>query len=397
MSYEGRITQHLSYTSNNLNLMGKKLTLYLAVLLITIPVAGVVSIENLKKISVAETILWDTTLSPDGMKIAYVAYDSERNQQIFVIDIDGSNKTKITTDPFKKWGLAWGPEKIAYVSFGKDGVDKIFIINPDGSDKKQLILDNTTQGNPAEDKPPAWAAPSWSSDGEFLVYTSLDEMANPKVYMVNANGTGKRLVFKDTFKQWSPSISPDGKNIVYVSYNDKLREELFIVDVEGKAKRQLTSDEIKKNNPFWGPDGVITYISYESTTLPNEKIFAINQDGTDRRLFVDSDYKQRSPSWSLEGRKFAYAAIDIAGIVKIAVGDVAGLQVVTPTPTAVPTATATPAVIETLLPTPTPAETPIAAEEPTVLKVVLTLLLVIAIIVIVMLAFLVISDIFFKK
>jgi len=56
-----------------------------------------------------------------------------------------------------------------------------------------------------------------------------------------------------------------------------------------------------------------------------EKIFAINQDGTNLRLFNDGDYKQRSPSFSSDGRKFAYAAIDVSGNVKIAVGDVTGI------------------------------------------------------------------------
>lgn len=374
-----------------------KLSLFGAcfIILLIITGAGAITIENLRKLDIPETTLWDPVLSPDGTRIAFVAYDSDRNQQIFVINLDGSGKKKLTDDIYKKWGIAWGIDKIAYVSFGKDGLEKISVMNPDGTDNIRLISDNTRQGNPPEREYPPWAAPSWSPDGKTLLYTSLDEMANSKMYVVNADGTGKRQVFtNDTFKQWSPSWSPDGKNIVYVSYNNLFREELFIIDAAGTAKRQLTSDELKKNNPVWGPEGTITYISYENKTSHSEKIFAINKDGTNRRLFVDSDYSQRSPIFSHDGKKFAYAAIDKSGVLKIAVGDTVGISVSpTPTPSVTPTVTGQPEPSKT-----TAAETPAVEEPPAGLKdVVMTMLLVLAIIVVVMFVILVISNILSKK
>ncbi len=396
--------------------MGKAQFLgFFIILLAAMSVAGAVSIQNLEKLSLFETNLWDISwniaLSPDGTKIAYTAYDEFLNPQIFVINIDGSEKIKLTNDSLKKWGISWGMDRIVYVSFGKDGLEKIFVINPDGTDNRQLIPDNTRQGNSEENKPPAWAAPSWSPDGKSLIYTSLNEMADQKVYMVDADGTGKKLVFKDNFRQWSPSFSPDGKNIVYVSYNNRYREELFIVDIAGTARRQLTFDEINKNYPVWGPDGTIVYVSYENLTSSSEKLFAINQDGTNKRLFVgsdvDSDYKslskQRSPSFSLNGKKFVYAVLDPSGAVKIAIGDIAGVaatiapttpsSAVTPAPTLTPTATTT--AIQTPVPTPKAEVTPPAGSA--LKDVILTMLLVLVIIVIVMLAVLIFSNILSKK
>ncbi len=369
------------------------------ILLTMVTGVSAISVENVKKLDVNETSLWDPVISPDGTKIAYVAYDDARNQQIFVINVDGTGKQKLIGDALKKWGLAWGPDKIAYLSFGKDGLEKIFVINPDGTGNQQLILDNTRQGNAAEDKPPQWAAPSWSYDGKTLAYTTLDEKTDPKIYIVNSDGTGKRLVFKDNFKQWSPSFSPDGKNIVYVSYNERYNEELFIVDIEGTARRQLTFDEIKKNNPIWGPDGTITFVSYENVTSSNEKIFTINQDGTGKRLFIDSDYRQRSPTFSRDGTKFAYDAIDSAGISRIAVGDTVGITV-TVTPSPVVPAVTTPMAIETTEPTKIAAQTPEVEGTPegnAIKDVALTMVLALVIIVVLMVGLLVLSDRFKKK
>jgi len=363
----------------------------LIILLAATSAAALVSVENLNRLNIAETQLWDPALSPDGTKIAYVAYDDANNQQVFLINADGTGGRKLTGDVNKKWGIAWGPDKIAYVSFGKDGLEKIFVMNPDGTGNKQLIPDNTRQGKSAGDAPPVWAAPSWSPDGKSLVYTSLDEKMDPKMYMVNSDGTGKRAVFNDPSKQWSPYISPDGKNIVYASYNDRSKEELFIVDVNGTSKRQITSDEIKKNYPVWGPDGTITYVSYENLTSSGEKIFAINQDGTNKRLFVDGDYRQRSPSFSSDGRKFSYVGIDPSGIVKITIGDTAGITA-TPAPTVTTPAATTQAVTKTVRPTPIATGTPAAGGVDLT-----TMLLMLVIIVIVLLAILIIANTLSKK
>ncbi|MBU4076720.1 MAG: hypothetical protein KKI06_08450 [Euryarchaeota archaeon] len=358
------------------------------VLLILAGGVNAISVENVKKLDIPETDLWDVVLSPDGKQLAYGAYDEARLQQVYVINTDGTGKKKLTEDPNKKWELAWGKDKIAYVSFGKGGLEKIFVINPDGTGNAQLIPDITRQGNADSDKPPAWAAPSWSPDGRSLVYTSLDEKENPKMYRVNNDGTGKELVFESEFRQWSPVFSPDGKKLVYVSYPEtKFKEELFVL--EGNISRQLTFDEIKKNYPVWGPEDTIVFVSYESVTSSGEKIFAIDQDGTNRRLLIDLDHKQRSPSFSSDGRKFAYAAIDVSGNVKIAVGDVTGI-----TGTASPViTTATPASM-TPLKTKTPSITKETPEENG--NVLWTVFMVLAAAVILLLVVMVLKD-HFKK
>lgn len=313
------------------------------VLLVLAGGVNAISVENVTKLDITETDLWDSVLSPDGTRLAFIAYDEKRTQQIFLINTDGTDKKKLTDDTNKKWGLAWGKDKIAYVSYGTDGLEKIFIINPDGTGNMQLILDNTRQGN-FEKYMLEWGAPSWSPDGSLLAYTSLDEKQNEKIYIVNADGTGKKQVLNDTFKQWSPSFRYDSKSLVYVSYPEtKYKEELFTVEISGNTRKQITFDEIKKDYPVWGPEGTIIFVSYESVTSSGEKLFAINQDGTNLRSFTDGDYKQRYPSFSSDGRKFAYDAIDVSGNVKIAVGDVTGIAgTATPVITGTTPATMTP-------------------------------------------------------
>lgn len=305
------------------------------VLLILAGGANAISVENIKKLDIPETEVQDVAISPDGSRLAFITYDEKRLQQIFLINADGTGEKKLTDDSNKKWGLSWGKDSIAYITFGKSGLEAIYVIAPDGTGNRQLNPDNSRQGN-FERYMVAWGAPSWSLDGSLLAYTSLDEKEEQKMYIVNSDGTGKRSLLTDTFRQWSPSISPDNMSIVYVSYPEtKNKEELFTLEIPGNTRKQLTFNEIKKNYPVWGPDGTIVYVSYDSVTSSGEKLFIINKDGTNNRPFIDGDFKQRYPSFSSDGRKFAYAAIDESGNVKIAVGDVTGIKgtpLVTTTP-----------------------------------------------------------------
>ena len=88
--------------------------------------------------------------SPDGEKIVF---DSKRdgNTDIYVMDTNGNNVKRLTTDPAYDRDPCWSPdgEKIVFVS-NRDGNDEIYVMNADGTN--QINITN----NPAEDRDPAW-------------------------------------------------------------------------------------------------------------------------------------------------------------------------------------------------------------------------------------------------
>lgn len=101
--------------------------------------------------------------SPDGSRIAYVRcvspapcnYDetagTEDNWDIWVINADGSNPTQLTNYTTSEVAPAWSPDgtRIAYVAY-RDGNAEIYVMNADGSG--QVNVSN----HPAEDYGPAW-------------------------------------------------------------------------------------------------------------------------------------------------------------------------------------------------------------------------------------------------
>jgi dipeptidyl aminopeptidase/acylaminoacyl peptidase len=59
------------------------------------------------------------------------------------------------------------------------------------------------------------AFPSWSRDGQKLVYVEWTDAGLGKIRVVNANGSGGRYVTAEPGHYRRPRFSPDGQTIVF--------------------------------------------------------------------------------------------------------------------------------------------------------------------------------------
>jgi Tol biopolymer transport system component len=120
------------------------------------------------------------TWSPDGRRIAFEAHSrDERNGSInlFVVNVDGSNKVALTTDEDAiEMSPAWSPDgkRIAFVS----NSGGIYVVNADGSNMIQLTNDQQVE----------YSEPSWSPDGSKIAFVS-DRDGHDNIYVMNADGT----------------------------------------------------------------------------------------------------------------------------------------------------------------------------------------------------------------
>ena len=109
---------------------------------------------------------------------------------------------------------------------------------------------------PAGDPKPVTAAegfafdPSWSPDGQWLVYTTWNDTAYGRVRVMKPDGSGGRDVVTKPGHYIEPSFSPDGKSIVYrQAGGDTVRGRVYGVDsgnyvvpADGSAPPRLVID-----------------------------------------------------------------------------------------------------------------------------------------------------------
>jgi hypothetical protein len=92
---------------------------------------------------------FDPNWSPDN-KIAFVS-DRDGNWEIYSMDLNGANQTRLTNDPATDLNPEWSPnsDKIAFTSY-RDGNAEIYTMNADGSAPTRLTND------PGYDSYPDW-------------------------------------------------------------------------------------------------------------------------------------------------------------------------------------------------------------------------------------------------
>jgi WD40 repeat protein len=147
------------------------------------------------------------TWSPDGERIAFevVSGDGSDERSLYVIDRDGSHLTELLGPAHDSIGFfdpAWSPDgsRIAYIASTQAGSTQagplrlsVGVVDADGSNPTELVKAGTCYC--------IGFAPglTWSPDGASMALNtgSLDEQ-DYGLYVMNADGTGLRLVAKGT-------------------------------------------------------------------------------------------------------------------------------------------------------------------------------------------------------
>ena len=93
--------------------------------------------------------------SPDGTRIVFSSDRSDGNLEIYVMDADGSNVTRLTYDAAADREPVWSPDGTAILFYSdRNGDFEVFVMNADGSDQTPLTLDlrltHTDSADPIE-------------------------------------------------------------------------------------------------------------------------------------------------------------------------------------------------------------------------------------------------------
>ena len=166
--------------------------------LFSAPVSADLIIESNATVNIPDKDFWGTAISPDGTTIAYVSYDISRNQQIFTIKTDGSERKQLTNDLNRKWDIEWLTYELSFMSYDNDGIEKIFIVSLDGSKSWRLLNETIRQGKEPIKGDRFWGAGSWNPAEKKILFTSFGEKGDEKIFEVNIDGTGLKMVINDT-------------------------------------------------------------------------------------------------------------------------------------------------------------------------------------------------------
>ena len=201
--------------------------------------------SELKQITRAPGYDAEATIAPNGKRIVFTSM-RDGDLDIYTMDLDGKNVKRLTNEigydggPFWSYDSQWIVYRANHPKTEKDIKDyqgllkenlirpttlEIWMMKADGSGKRRI----TSNGK-------ANFAPYFFPDGKRIIFAS--NMSDPKgrdfdLYAINIDGSGlERITFNPTFDGF-PMFSPDGKKLVFASNrNDKVQGDtnVFIAD-----------------------------------------------------------------------------------------------------------------------------------------------------------------------
>ncbi len=190
--------------------------------------------------------------SPDGKSIVYAASKpGDRADHIFVRSLDGKTVKQLTAENANDRSPVFSPDGclIAFTRSKKynwGGLaaswDKgmLYVMKADGTDIRQLTPDE-------------WYAsrPCFTSDGRSIMFAGLDNN-----WKVAADGSGAPSPLG--LSEGEPSYSPDGNSIVFTSGKFAGDRRVFVAKADGSERRMLPypgGNAEGCSDPTFTPDG----------------------------------------------------------------------------------------------------------------------------------------------
>jgi Tol biopolymer transport system component len=173
----------------------------------------------------------EATIAPDGKTIVFTSV-RDGDLDIYAMNLDGTHVRRLTDEIGYDGGAFFSPDsrRIVYrASHPKDPTDiehyqallrqhlvepnqlEIFIMNADGTGKRQVTANGASN-----------FAPFFHPDGRQIIFSSDQhdhgqKMPSFHLYLIGDDGQGlERVTYKGNFNSF-PMFSPDGKKLVWVS------------------------------------------------------------------------------------------------------------------------------------------------------------------------------------
>lgn len=232
-------------------------------------------------------------------KIVFVSLRDDPSGDIYSINADGSNLTRLNNNPGNDDAPSVSPDgtKVVFNS-NRDGNTEIYVMNIDGSNQVRLT------NNPAFD-----FLPCWSPDGTKIAFTSDRDAPGTRsaIYIMNADGSNPTRVGNNTFSEGTQAWSADGSKFAFTGYpngNNGVNAEIFVMNVDGSNKTQLTFNSVADDQPNWSADG--TKIVFATGRSGDSDIYVMNADGSNVIQLTIDLASDQSPVWSPDGTRIAF-------------------------------------------------------------------------------------------
>ncbi|MEW6156080.1 MAG: PQQ-binding-like beta-propeller repeat protein [Verrucomicrobiota bacterium] len=251
--------------------------------------------------------------SPDSKKLVGSNWGFTYDADLFVYEFDTGQTTKITDHGVNETFIfaEWSPDSSKLVVLRGDRSNnhgEIWTMNADGTRPVRLTAD-WTDSNVNN--------PTWSPDGQFIVFTS-NRGGMQDVWAMRPDGTGRTRITNSPENESGPvyfipdTIAVLGKLLFANSSN----EIWFVNTIKNSKERVPVSGLPIVSTPSLSPDG--QWIVFNGGPSGNSQIYVVRPDGSGLRRVTGGSGDLVWPSWSPDGKRISFHQVHgSAGVVNL--------------------------------------------------------------------------------
>ena len=228
--------------------------------------------------------------SRDGARIAFVGGFQQSSgwvRELFVVNPDGSDLTRLTFGVGFTGGYAWSPSGDA-IAFGRqaDGVAELYVMDADGSNPRRL-----TNGAGFAD------GISWSPDGNRVAFD-----CGTTICAIDVDGTNLVQLAGGPANSSSAIFAPSGGRVAFLTSDYRGYGELKVLDTDGSVVS--VAPGLTATKAQWSPDGGMLAFAHVyfgadgcdadgSPCFPPDETYLVGADGTNLNLVAYGN----NPKW----------------------------------------------------------------------------------------------------
>ncbi|NAW34917.1 Tol-Pal system beta propeller repeat protein TolB [Halomonas alimentaria] len=220
--------------------------------------------------------------SPDGRKLAYVSFETER-PAIYVQELGSGKRARISSFQGLNGAPAWSPDgRRLAMSLSKDGQPEIYVMDIGSRDLQRITNDSAID-----------TEPFWAPDGRSLLFTS-DRSGGPQIYRHDlASGEQKRMTFTGNYNARG-RFSPDGESL-FLIHRSGNGFQVARQDLES-GRLVTLSDSRWDESPSVAPNG--TMVIFATQQGNSGVLGAVTADGRASFRLPSAQGDVREPAWS---------------------------------------------------------------------------------------------------